>query len=155
VTGCTAALTVNDSGQIAGITTNLTAGICGSTDYGVQGAVVAMNDTGVTVGYQDLGNNAADAIVWPSDNILGSALATGVNQWGWVIGEQITDGQAGWKSRVKMHLSGHSVPFIWSKDAGITFLPGITATGISDKYIVGAQLAPDGVSIHGVLLSGQ
>lgn len=175
VPSCSAALTVNNHNQIAGISNQLTASICGGTDYQMPGAVVAISDSGMAVGYQDLGNNQADALVFPSTDIDTSGLATGVNQWGWVVGEQITQGVGnvsgmdinqryrGLLDRGvaylvgKPGLAGNSQPFIWSADTGLVFLPSplITATGISGKFIVGAGLAADGQSIHGILLEGK
>ncbi len=176
VPGCSAALAISGKGTIAGITTGFNAGICGGQDYQVPGAVVALNDSGMAVGYQDLGNNQADALVFPGNDIATSALATGVNEWGWVVGEQLTSTEAvdvitggsnvrsmlvrggmDWRRIVHPRLSGNSQPFIWSQATGLTFLPQplMTATDISGKRIVGAGLSTDGQSIHGVLLEGK
>ncbi len=88
VPGCQYALAINDKGQIAGIGTNFDAVICGGQDFGIQGAVGAINNSGLAVGYSPFGDNA-HAFVFPSTDLVQS-LATGVNDYGWVIGDSFT-----------------------------------------------------------------
>jgi probable HAF family extracellular repeat protein len=155
VSGCIDALAINNKGQIAGITNQVTAGICGHTDYQVPGAVYAINDSGMAVGVETFELDNADALVFPGDDIEVSALATGVNQWGWVVGQEIgEDPVGGWKKR----LMGQSHPFVWSKDTGIQWLPmppNGYVKGIHDRFIVGYGVTADGQTIHGILLEGQ
>lgn len=160
IPGCMAALGVNDSGQVAGISsvTDRTATICGQTDYGVVGAATAINGKGMAVGFREVDPETGDddAMVWPGTDIEQHALATGVNDYGWVIGDQITEqSPPSLRDRLfKPRLAGTSHPFIWSKETGVTFLPGelVTANGISGQFVVGAGLVGD--EIHGMLLTG-
>jgi len=168
VPGCSAALAVNDSGQIAGIdNVSLDATICGSASYGVPGAATAINTSGQAVGYSTVVIDDSVAMLFPGIALAQSGLATGINDLGWVVGETITGGQGNVKARLRggnqrhlvmelAHLAGVSRPFIWSQASGLTALPDplITAEGISGSRIVGAGLATDG-TIHGMLLEGQ
>jgi hypothetical protein len=95
---------------------------------------------------------------WPITQIATSGLATGINDFGWVVGETIdqggSDGRIVHRFRIAdiYHLAGVSHPFIWSQASGLVALPSpmITAEAVSGKFVCGTQLAADG-TIHGVL----
>jgi uncharacterized membrane protein len=161
VPGCQNALAINDKGQIAGIGTNFDAVICGGQDFGIQGAVGAINNSGLAVGFSPFGDNA-HAFVFPSTDLGAQSTATGVNDYGWVIGDSFTPlGGAQARLSVRAHVArlfnprliGVSHPFVWSQKTGIVALEGIvTANGINGKRIVGATVTGDRF-IHGVMLT--
>jgi uncharacterized membrane protein len=168
VAGCQYALAVNSSGQIAGVSdTGGNATICGQPDFGMLGSATAINDAGVAVGFVQPSAVEADAMVWADTaiDILPNGIATGINEFGWVIGEKITDAGhlARFRNRVRSHqqcatgacLQSNSHPFIWSAQSGLSALPDSLgeADGIRGKRIVGAGLASDG-TVHGILLEG-
>lgn len=161
IPGCASAEAINDAGGIAGIASNLDAAICGVQDFGMQGAAVAINNLGQAVGYA--GNQAW---LFPTTD-LGPTLATGINDYGWVVGYQILPSGTGnlrehaeaqlaapHVARLKPHIVGTSLPFVWSQPTGLVMLSNIvTANAINQKgQIVGAWTV-DGFT-HGVLLTG-
>jgi hypothetical protein len=82
--------------------------------------------------------------------IVGNGAASGINDYGWVVGESFTSGGA-----MTRKLFGDSHPFIWSAATGIVALPTLnSATGITGKFISGAWETEAG-EIHGILLEGQ
>ncbi len=151
VPGCQAALAINDGGTIAGIAADFNASVCGGQEFSV-GAVTHLNKTGQAVGYSN-----DHGFVFPATDLGASSSATGINDYGWVIGESFTPlAGAGVRSHLARlfnpRLSGVSHPFIWSQDSGLVPLQGIvTANGINaDGVIVGATVQ-DG-QVRGVLL---
>jgi len=137
VPGCNALLAINQKGQ--------TAGYCGGP--AVAGSI---NSLGQTVGYT---LSPVDAILFPSTIIAQNGSATGINDYGWVIGETFT--ALGSNVRVvRGKLFGISHPFIWSQASGLIQLPApmITAEAIRGTTIVGTQIVGD--EIHGTMLDG-
>jgi probable HAF family extracellular repeat protein len=166
---CQAALAVNDSGQIAGISmSGGNATICGQPDYMLLGAATAINNAGVAVGYSSPSAVDAVAMVFPSTQLADGSIASGINEFGWVVGQTITQGSGNVVAHfrrdagrridilVAARLAGQSQPWIWSQEAGLMPLPAplITAEGINGSRVVGAGLASDG-TIHGFLLEGK
>ncbi len=153
IPGCVSAEAINDAGQIAGISSELDATICGVADFGQVGAAVAINNAGVVVGYA-----GPDAWLFPNMD-LGPTLATGINDYGWIIGNQVVPaGHARVRSlvaRLQPHVEGTSLPWIWSQDSGLVMLPGLTTANAMNQsgQIVGAFITSDG-STHGGLLTG-
>ena len=151
VPGCQSALGINDKGQIVGIGTNFDAVICGGQDMGIAGAAVAINNLGQAVGYSN-----DHAYVFPSTDLGPQSLATGINDYGWVVGEQFTQPGTPAARDVALNprLAGISHPFVWSQKSGIIMLSGAaTVSGINQKgQISGATVV--GEQIHGVLLTG-
>ena len=131
--------------------------ICGEPDFGQVGAAVAINSSGVTAGYAGP-ESMTDAWLFPNIE-LGPTLATGINDYGWVIGDQVVStGQSHVQSRVARlppHVEGVSLPWIWSQDSGIVMLPRFTTANAINQsgQIVGAVILSDG-STHGGLLTG-
>jgi uncharacterized membrane protein len=158
IPGCASAEAINDAGQIAGIATNLNATICGAADFGMQGAAGAINNMGQAVGFAPPNSDNTNAWLFPNTD-LGPTLANGINDYGWVIGNQnVSAGQVRVRSRVtrlQPHVFGTSQPWIWSQASGIVMLPGLVfADAINQSgQVVGAFVASDG-STHGGLLTG-
>ena len=88
------------------------------------------------------------------------ASRLGVNDYGWVVGEQFTQSVSTSARHLVQNvalnprLSGISHPFVWSQQTGIVMLGGaVTISGINQKgQIVG--VAAVGEEIHGVMLTG-
>lgn len=164
VAGCASAEAINDSGQIAGIATNLDAAICGEQDFGMQGAAGAINNAGQAVGFSPPNSNNTQAWLFPNID-LGPTLATGINDYGWVCGYSMTPiGGAAHVmrmmsvthvARLEPHVFGTSHPWVWSQATGIVMLSGITTANAMNQsgQIVGAAIMADG-STHGMLLTG-
>ena len=153
VPGCQSAEGINDKGQIVGIGINFDAVICGGQDMGIAGAAVAINNLGQAVGYSN-----DHAYVFPSTDLGPQSLATGINDYGWVIGMQFTQPGAAASRHLAVpfnpRLFGIAHPFVWSQPTGIIMLSGAaTVSGINQKgQISGAAVV--GTEIHGVLLTG-
>ena len=133
VPGCLNAEAINDKGQIVGIGTNFDAAICGGEDMGIAGAAVAINNLGQAVGYSN-----DHAYVFPSTDLGPQSLATGINDYGWVIGMQFTQPASTSVRRllqnVALTLFGKAHPFVWSRQTGIIMLSGaVTVSGINQK----------------------
>lgn len=155
VADCRAVLGINDKGQMAGISVDGTAKLCGGVDFAVPGAATAINSSGTAVGYSE---NPSDAWLWPAMDIASNGMASGINDFGWVVGEQIiAAGPMVVHTRI-IHgeLIGQSHPFIWSEASGIVSLPSplVTAEAINGKFVVGAGIVGDG-TIEGILLEGK
>lgn len=155
IPGCQSAEAINDKGQVAGLSSTGDAAICGGSDFGQKGVADSINSAGQAAGFV---GSSPDAFFFPSTDLGKSSAATGINDYGWVVGNQIVTATGGWRSAVR-HLAqpriiGTSHPWVWSQSTGLVMLDGITtASGINASgQIVGAAILQGGVT-HGVLLT--